>query len=163
VRGIELSPGLCRIARGKVGEDAAHEGAVESAGFPPGSFDCVGAIDLVEHIPDPREPLRRFHEWLRPGGTLVLQTPNAGSLRRYLTGRRWNLLAPDRHVLFHTPYSLRLVLDAAGFEPLSVTTVSGRTTDRGALRAVARVYGSALSRFRLGNGLWCAARWREQG
>jgi 2-polyprenyl-3-methyl-5-hydroxy-6-metoxy-1,4-benzoquinol methylase len=162
VKGIELSPGLCRIARGKVGDDTVHEGAVESAEFPSGSFDCIIALDLVEHIPEPLEPLHRFYTWLRPGGILVVQTPNAGSLRRYLTGRGWNLLAPDRHVLFHTPDSLCLALQATGFDPLSVTTISGRSTDRGLLRTAVRVYGSALARFRLGNGLWCAARRREE-
>ena len=99
---------------------------------------------------------------MRPGGILILQTPNAGSLRRYLSGRRWNLLAPDRHVIFHTPGSLGLALDTSGFDPLSLTTISGRSTDRGPLRALTRAYGTTLARFRLGNGLWSASRRRER-
>lgn len=158
VCGIELSPGLCQIAREKVGPGAVLEGDVANVALPHESFDCVVALDLIEHVPDPWGPVRRFQSWLRPGGYLVLQTPNARSLRRYLYGRHWNLLAPDRHVIFHSPGSLEHVLRSSGFTSIAVATVSGRTTDRGVLRAFSSAYGGLLARFRLGNGLWCAAR-----
>lgn len=40
------------------------------------SFDVLFAGELVEHLPDPRPGLAEFHRVLRPGGILILTTPN---------------------------------------------------------------------------------------
>jgi SAM-dependent methyltransferase len=40
------------------------------------SFDALFAGELVEHLPDPRPAIAEFRRVLRPGGTLVLTTPN---------------------------------------------------------------------------------------
>jgi SAM-dependent methyltransferase len=40
------------------------------------SFDVVFAGELIEHLPDPVEGLDEFHRVLRPGGRLILTTPN---------------------------------------------------------------------------------------
>ena len=40
------------------------------------SFDCVIAGEIIEHVPNPDDFLREIRRVLRPGGTLVLSTPN---------------------------------------------------------------------------------------
>lgn len=40
-------------------------------------FGAVIAADVLEHLVDPWEALRRFHRWSRPGATLAVSVPNA--------------------------------------------------------------------------------------
>ncbi len=46
------------------------------AGIDPGSFDGVCAIETLEHVHDPTQALRNLYALLRPGGRLVVSTPN---------------------------------------------------------------------------------------
>jgi SAM-dependent methyltransferase len=43
-------------------------------------YDCVYAQDLIEHVPEPLALVRTLHELVRPGGVIVLGTPNAESI-----------------------------------------------------------------------------------
>jgi SAM-dependent methyltransferase len=49
------------------------------------TFDCVAADSLLEHLDDPIADLREWRRVTRPGGRLVLWSPN-----------RWSVL-PDPH------------------------------------------------------------------
>lgn len=44
--------------------------------FEDASFDCVVAGEIIEHVPNPDNLLREIRRVLRPGGTLVISTPN---------------------------------------------------------------------------------------
>jgi 2-polyprenyl-3-methyl-5-hydroxy-6-metoxy-1,4-benzoquinol methylase len=45
------------------------------------SVDFVACTEVFEHLPDPRAALLEFSRILRPGGRIVVQTPNALRLR----------------------------------------------------------------------------------
>jgi SAM-dependent methyltransferase len=45
------------------------------------SLDCVISIEVIEHISQPYEFLDQCRRLLKPGGTLVLSTPNVGNLQ----------------------------------------------------------------------------------
>lgn len=65
-------------------------GADLPEGAAPGEFDCVCAVEILEHVENPMQALRNFRALLRPGGLLVLSTPNIGHprsrLKFFLTG-----------------------------------------------------------------------------
>ena len=48
------------------------------------SIDIVTAMDVLEHLTDPRMLIRDAHRVLRPGGYLVLATPNLASWHNIL-------------------------------------------------------------------------------
>ena len=103
--------------------EAVHVGDVETMELPfePQSFDAILCGDLVEHLRDPVAFLERVRPLLRPGGRLVLSTPNIAnwSVRlSLLFGRfrytEWGIL--DRtHTHFFTRKTLREALEAAGY------------------------------------------------
>jgi len=52
-------------------------------------FDIITMIDFIEHVGAPMSILVKASRLLRPGGQLVILTPNADSLSRRLMGLRW--------------------------------------------------------------------------
>jgi SAM-dependent methyltransferase len=66
--------------------------------FPDDSFEAVTLFDLIEHVPDDRRALREALRVLRPGGVLLLSTPNADW--RYPHYRFMDGLGPDEAELF---------------------------------------------------------------
>lgn len=48
-----------------------------------GVFDSIVSVEVVEHLENPRAVFREFHRLLKPGGVLVVTTPNQESLRSY--------------------------------------------------------------------------------
>lgn len=45
------------------------------------SFDLVVAVEVIEHLENPRALAREWFRLLRPGGTLIMSTPNNETLR----------------------------------------------------------------------------------
>lgn len=49
------------------------------------SFDAVTALDVIEHLIDPPTFLKSVHQIMKPGGQLILSTPNFRKLKNLLT------------------------------------------------------------------------------
>jgi len=102
VVGIELDPAAAAEARAVC--EAVVVGDVESVDLPfePASFDVVLCGDVVEHLRDPGAALARLRQFLRPGGRLVLTTPNVANwaIRLSLLAGRWRYT--DRGILDRT-------------------------------------------------------------
>ncbi|MEO8601507.1 MAG: class I SAM-dependent methyltransferase [bacterium] len=87
------------------------------------AFDVVTLIDFIEHVPDPMRVLARVHRALKPGGELVVYTPNhraavvvlARLLDRLGVGYPVQEIFGRNHVCFFDDRSLPLALQRAGF------------------------------------------------
>lgn len=53
----------------------------EPVALPAHSFDAIVSAEVIEHLENPRAVFREFHRLLRPGGYVLLTTPNQESLR----------------------------------------------------------------------------------
>ncbi len=93
------------------------EAPLESAALPRERFDLILMNQLVEHLWQPRECLANLLTALRPGGRLVIETPNtAGYDRRWFAAGAWGGYYVPRHLnLFDMPRLAR-VLRETGFE-----------------------------------------------
>lgn len=93
-----------------------------------GSVDCVVSADVIEHVPDVYLAVDEMARVLRPGGTLVINTPNIAFLKkrlRLLRGRFPSTSQPNEglgndvlfdggHLHYFTYRSLRLLLERSG-------------------------------------------------
>ncbi len=116
--GVEPDPRKADAAR--LVYDAVYVGAFESLAIP-GPFDLINCGDVLEHLSDPWEALKKMHALLRPGGTLVVSVPNMGHwtvVRGLLQGVLDYLpagLLNRGHLRWFTETSLRTALEDAGF------------------------------------------------
>ncbi len=124
VAGIEIDSAAAEIARSHFGIPV-HVGTLYDAPFEPESFDAVVMIHVIEHVPDPVEFVRQAAHFLKPGGRMVLVTPNAKSLGARLFKKDWFPLEIPRHLVLFTPETLQLCLAQTGnFEKIVVSTPS---------------------------------------
>lgn len=79
------------------------------------SFDCVITFQVIEHIRRDVELVREIHRVLRPGGRLILTTPNAPAS---LTRNPW-------HVREYTAAELGRLLADGGFATVEIEGVFG--------------------------------------
>ena len=116
--GIEIDPEAARLARAQGFE--VYEGLLDAAPVSPASLDQVTLSHVIEHLHEPVAALDRLRGWLRPGGRLWLQTPNAEGRGAQRYAADWRGLEPPRHLVLFGERSLRLALQRAGFERIAL-------------------------------------------
>ncbi|MDE2403418.1 MAG: class I SAM-dependent methyltransferase [Sphingomonadales bacterium] len=120
--GIEFSAASARFAAGRTGLPVMT-GTIHDCDEPDASFDVITAFDVIEHVPDPGADLRRAWDLLKPGGWLVLSTPNIDGLfpraSRPLAGLLgyWPHPEPPYHLFQFSVATLTELLARCGFEP----------------------------------------------
>ncbi|MFN2450833.1 MAG: class I SAM-dependent methyltransferase [Candidatus Dormibacteria bacterium] len=93
-------------------------GPAEEPPFEPGTFDAVFAGEIVEHLAEPRKALRRWVELLRPGGRLIVTTPNRRHLLTRVRGHE--LVENPEHLFEWNLGELSEAVVGAGGQPQSV-------------------------------------------
>jgi SAM-dependent methyltransferase len=93
--------------------------SIEDAAIEPGAVDVVTLWHVLEHLEDPGRALSRIHQWLRPGGGLLVGVPNLQSLQARIGGEHWYHLDAPRHRVHFTPRGLERLLDSHGFGVVS--------------------------------------------
>jgi 2-polyprenyl-3-methyl-5-hydroxy-6-metoxy-1,4-benzoquinol methylase len=152
VQGIELNAEAARHCREERGLDV-KTGVLEEDTYPAATFDLVILADVIEHVPDPRGLLRIVARVVRPGGLVVISTPD-------ISGRAARLLQvkPEEHIYYFSPATMTAALQAAGLEVVrmepfdryhNLTAMEHSTTGGGLLQALAPVF--RLSRRVLGD------------
>jgi glycosyltransferase involved in cell wall biosynthesis/SAM-dependent methyltransferase len=72
--GLDLSPALVAAARERF-DVPIMVGPLETQALPPGSFDAIVLMDVLEHLREPIETLRTALNILKSDGIVFLQTP----------------------------------------------------------------------------------------
>ncbi|MEO8601002.1 MAG: methyltransferase domain-containing protein [bacterium] len=135
--GSDTRSGADRLVHGRSGETIEFQYEhfnIETDDFPypDASFDVVVFSELIEHLGcNPVRTLSEIHRVLRPGGSVVVTTPNALSLERFATFVRGGSQMVDRysplfgygarHNREYNPDELRTLLEACGFSIEAMT------------------------------------------
>lgn len=145
--GLELDPEAARAAEEFC--ELVLVGDVETMDLPfePGSFDVVLGGDVIEHLRDPAATLTRLRPLLRPGGRVVLSTPNVANwaIRLSLLSGRWRYtdrgILDRSHTHLFTRATLAETLERAGYRVERIDFSVPVPGDSDLLDGVGRAFG----------------------
>lgn len=113
--GLDLNEWAVSHARDELGVDARW-GELTDESFEPGSFDAVTLMDVIEHVPHPDALLGAVSKVVRPGGAIVILTPDAGSRISRVLGSRWPEVGrAGEHMVLYSVDGLSQTLARHGF------------------------------------------------
>jgi len=118
--GVDFDPVAVANARQK--GLRVHAGTLKSLAAPANSFEAIIMSHVIEHVHAPGELLRECHRLLKPGGRLIVLTPNAASWGHRKFQNCWRGLEPPRHLQIFTLQSLRRLAQQTGFAKITITT-----------------------------------------
>lgn len=98
-------------------------GDVSAACYSDQRFDLVVSLEVVEHVSAPLAHVAELCRVTRPGGLLLLTTPNFDGLSRRCLGVRWRVIDPE-HLGYFTPSTLYCIVRRAGYRNVRVTARS---------------------------------------
>lgn len=91
-------------------------GDILSQKFANATFDVITFNHVIEHLFNPVEVIKECYRILKPGGKLVLATPNNKSwMYRNIFQQNWFSLDPPRHVLIYNRKNLSGILEQQNF------------------------------------------------
>lgn len=99
-----------------------HPGTVEEQKYPENYFDAIIMSHVIEHVHDPLSLLQVCSRILKPGGRLIIVTPNGQSLGHSLYRDCHMHLDPPRHLQIFTLTSLIRITKKAGFKIIRAWT-----------------------------------------
>ncbi|MFG0257217.1 MAG: class I SAM-dependent methyltransferase [Phycisphaerales bacterium JB043] len=128
--GVELFEDAADAAREKLTE--VVNGDIEAIELPwdEGSFDALVASEVLEHLREPWNVLRRLRTLLKPGALVLASSPNVANKRviGMLLRGRWDLehsgIMDRTHLRWFTPSSYAQMFRDCGYEVESIRPVS---------------------------------------
>jgi SAM-dependent methyltransferase len=118
VHGTDVNPWALARAAQVVPRARLQEASAEDlAAFEADWFDVVVAKHVVEHLQHPETAIGEFARILRPGGVVILATPNLDSPMRVRKGKGWIGYQDPTHISLLEPERWLAMLRAAGITP----------------------------------------------
>ncbi len=87
-----------------------------------GKFDFLCSFELFEHLNKPKIFLEKANSALEMGGYLLLTTLNGKGFDIQLLWDKHKNVNPPHHLNFANPGAFKIIMEATGFELVSITT-----------------------------------------
>lgn len=142
VVGIDVTPGMLRIAEFKKSKEAEkysnvefHQGDIlklhDIEAVKGKQFDIITIASALVLFPDPKSAIEHWAEYLKPGGTLAVDSTHPRNLVAGMvlerTARRLGLEVPYNREWSQNESSLKGVLESAGLEADKIVTVENQS------------------------------------
>jgi len=120
VVGVDPDPDAIKNAKAK--GLIVYQGILADQGFNDDIFDAIVLSHVIEHVSNPLDLLKECERILKPGGHLVLITPNINSLCHQLYKSDWRSLEPPRHLCVFNTETMKQLSRRAGFKKIKLET-----------------------------------------
>ncbi len=128
VEAIEMNTRCCQFLNEVVGVNAINSDDPISTLEQMEPYDVIALWHVIEHLPDPLPTIDAIYRSLRPGGIVILATPNPSSFQFKIMGRYWPHVDAPRHVMLIPIKLLAKKLELLGMKAELITT-----TDQGSI------------------------------
>lgn len=118
---------------------------IEDSVLPDAGYEAVTALDVISFSDDPVAFLKACRRKLKPGGLLMVSTPNYGSAARIEKGPDWPTLGANVRRWFLGPESLERAARSAGFGAFQFQLVGGEGGDEELLFFAQNPFKAAIS------------------
>lgn len=123
VLGVEPDAHAARLAAERFGLTVVPS-TLEEASLPDDSVDAVTMSHVIEHVPDPVGLLAECRRVLKPGGAVVVVTPNTQSLGRRIFHEAWLGWDVPRHITLFSVRALCTCAELAGLKVIRLRTTA---------------------------------------
>ncbi len=133
---FEVGPGNCILfktfkSKNWLCEGYELQGWISTKGIfndydaiPKDNKDIVVLHDVLEHVSNPVEFLKKFALFQKKPSLLFLAFPNVSSFRFKIFKKKWRMVQPLAHINFFSKNSAKLLLEKCGYEPIIIKSVS---------------------------------------
>lgn len=118
--GLDLNHWAVKQSKAVVKTSSLQTASAQELPFADASFNVVIIKHIVEHLPDPAKALSEIGRVTEPGGTLILATPNLGSLLKPWKGDKWIGYQDPTHISLKPPEEWLNLIRNADFSPLRI-------------------------------------------
>ena len=112
---IGVEPDPITSAQARAAGHAVSTGTLDLLKPPPGGFDAITMLHVIEHLDSPHQALTLVQDLLRPGGVVLIETPTIDCLWFRRAPQHWRQLIPD-HYYFFSLATLTALLERCGLQ-----------------------------------------------
>jgi 2-polyprenyl-3-methyl-5-hydroxy-6-metoxy-1,4-benzoquinol methylase len=109
------------VERAREAGHTVYQGRFEEVEIPSNYFDLAVATHVIEHVADSKAFAKKALTVIKPGGLLLLETPNIDSIdARVFRQHHWGGYHFPRHWVFYSSRSITKLVEDLGFEVIEI-------------------------------------------
>lgn len=124
VYGLDIDENAISVAHKRGLKNVSLGGYKEISKYPDNSFDVVRMYHVIEHLDNPTQCLKLIYRKLKPGGEVIIGTPNASSVVARIFRTYWYNLDCPRHLYLYSHKTLNTIVSQNGYKQLKLAFCS---------------------------------------